>query len=86
MKPVNFKYANTVLEKPETWTDEQCGPLPIFRDDAQCISLWSMSLRERLSALFFGRVWVFVYSGLTQPPINLSAKRNIFKEAEWRSG
>ncbi len=82
MKPVNFKYANIVLEKPETWTDEQCGPLPVFRDDAQSISLWSMSLRERLSALIFGRVWVFVYSGTPQPPISLSVERNIFEEVE----
>ncbi len=82
MKPVNFKYANVVLEKPESMTDEECGSLPIFRDDAQCISLWSMSLRERLSTLIFGRVWVFVHSGITQPPISLSAARNIFEEVK----
>ncbi len=80
MKPVDFKYSNTVLAKPETWTDEQCGPLPIFRDDAQSISLWTMSLRERLSALIFGRVWVFVYNRGHQPPISLSVERNIFEE------
>ncbi len=80
MKPINFKYATTVLERPNDMTDEECGPLPIFRDDGQCISLWQMSLRERLSALIFGRVWVWVYSGITQPPISLSAERNIFEE------
>ena len=82
MKPSNFDEANVVLEKPEVWTDEQCGPLPIFRDDGQCISLWRMSLRERLSALIFGKVWVWVYSGVTQPPISLSAERHIFEEVK----
>ena len=79
MNPTHFEQVTNVLERPDSMTDEECGPLPIFRENGTCISLWRMSLRERISALFFGRVWVWVYSGKTQPPISLSAERNIFE-------
>jgi len=39
-----------------------------------------MSWRERFSALFFGKVWLSVYSGQTQPPVWLMATKEIFKE------
>lgn len=81
MEPDKFPQANKNLLKPEGMTEE-CGDLPVFTDGNQCISLWSMTWRERLSALFFGRVWLFVHSGQTQPPVGLMASREIFKEVE----
>jgi hypothetical protein len=68
------------LQKPESMTDEECGPLAVCQDPAGkcCLSCWKPSLRERLSLLFFGRVWVWIYSGRTQPPIALEAKRTVF--------
>jgi len=81
MKPIHFEQANKTLLKPEGMTDEQCGSLPVFTDGKECISLWKMTWRERLSAFFFGKVWLFVTSGYTQPPVLLMATKEIFKEA-----
>jgi hypothetical protein len=39
-----------------------------------------MSFRERLSALLFGRVWLFVLSGKTQPPVSLFAAKEALEE------
>jgi hypothetical protein len=81
MEPREFKEANKNLLKPEGMTEE-CGSLPVFTDGKQCISLWQMTWRERLSALFFGRIWLSVYSGQTQPPVWLSAERQVFKDVK----
>ena len=43
-------------------------------------SCWRMSWRERLNALVYGKVWVAVLSGKTQPPIYIEASKNYFKE------
>jgi len=50
-----------------------CGALVVHRtaDGKRCISCWRPSWRERLSILFFGRVWVDIFSGSTQPPVAL---------------
>jgi len=69
MKPVQFKGQSTVLRKPADMSDEECAPLPILRLGGSCISCWEMDWRERVKALFTGRIWVGVLSGLTQPPI-----------------
>jgi len=82
MEPMNFAQANKNLLKPEGWTDEECSSLPVFTDGTQCISLWKMTWRERLSALFFGKVWLAVISGQTQPPVWLMAEKEIFKEVK----
>lgn len=84
MEPSSFKYANKDLAKPSSMTDGECGSLPVYTDGKQCISLWRMSWGERFSALFFGRVWVAVFSGETQPPIYLVAEREHLKEVETR--
>lgn len=78
MEPNKFDEANKNLLKPEGMTDEECGSLPVYTDGKVCISLWKMTWLERLSALFFGKVWLFVYSGQTQPPVALMATKQIF--------
>ena len=80
MKPIEFEQANKNLLKPEGMTDEECGSLPVLADGAKCISLWEMTWKERFSVLFFGKLWLFVYSGKTQPPVMLIATRQIFDE------
>jgi hypothetical protein len=80
MDPIKFEQANKNLAKPQGMTDEECGSLPVFTDGMQCISLWQMTWRERLSALFFGKIWLSVYSGQTQPPVWLTAKNEIFEQ------
>jgi len=82
MQPISFKQSNKKLGPPKGMTEEECGNLPVFTDGQQCISLWKMTWRERLSALFFGRIWLSVYSGQTQPPVWLMAEKEIFKEVK----
>jgi hypothetical protein len=41
-----------------------------------------MTWKERLSALFFGKVWLSVHSGHTQPPVWLMAEKEIFKQVD----
>lgn len=76
MKAVGFPEANKTLEKPVSMTDEECGPLRVWNVVDQCISCWRPSFKERLSMLFFGKVWLSVYSGETQPPVVIWAARS----------
>ena len=88
MEPIDFAERTVMLQRPAGMTEEECGTLPIYRDlkAGCCISCWRPSIRERLSFLFFGRLWIRVYSGVTQPPIAMSAERSIFvREKEDRS-
>lgn len=80
MKPINFKEATKTLSKPEGWTDDQCGPLPVASDGAVCVSCWQPTPKERLSILLFGKIWLYIYSGKTQPPVALLGERNVFRE------
>lgn len=82
MKPINFPQANKNLLKPEGWTDEQCGSLPVATDGMVCISCWQPTWKERLSILLFGKVWLYVWSGQTQPPVALDGSRTVFKEVK----
>lgn len=79
MKPVTFPDANKNLLKPPSMTDNECGSLDVYTDGKQCISCWQMSWRERLSALLFGKAWLYVHSGSTQPPVALVITRQVFE-------
>lgn len=80
MKAVKFKEANKNLLKPSSMTDEECGTLWVFTDEKRCISCWKMTWKERLKALFFGKVWLSVYSGQTQPPVWLLCDKTAFNK------
>lgn len=80
MKPIAFPEQTKVLQKPSTMTDEECSPLPVYNDGQQSISCWSPTWKERLSILFFGRVWLWVIMGPTQPPVALEGAKTIFKK------
>ncbi len=79
MKPIDFPESNKVLQRPDTMTDEECQPLHIFTDQNCCLSCWEMSFKERLIALFTGRIWLSVYSGATQPPVWLMPGKTVFE-------
>ena len=80
MKPISFKEQNKVLEKPVNMTDDECQPLPVWTDGSQCISCWHLSFRERLRALFTGRVWLSVTGTETQPPVWLQCAKTVFNK------
>lgn len=79
MEPIGFIEANAVLQKPASMTDEECGPLPIFRDGKRCISCWCPTWKERLSILWHGKVWLSVFSGNTQPPVWIKGEKIAFE-------
>jgi hypothetical protein len=85
MKPIPFAQSNKTLGPPPGMTNEECGSLPIYNDGVYCVSCWQMSWRERLSALFFGKVWLHVMGGHTQPPVAIDVTKTIFKEVEHES-
>lgn len=79
MKALNFKQATHVLDKPQGL--KEYGKLPIHFQKPQCVSKWSVSFRERISILFFGTVFVGVFTDTPiQPPLWIKGKRNIFKK------
>ena len=78
MKPIRFTQVNSVLRAPADMTAEECGSLSVCTDGIVCWSCWKASWRERLSMLVFGKLWVCVYSGKTQPPITTIIMKDIF--------
>ena len=79
MNPIEFKEQTKVLGKPKNMTDEECGSLPVYCDGQQCISCWKLSWKERLQVLLYGKLWAFVISGYTQPPIAFSVNKTVFQ-------
>lgn len=79
MKPVSFNGVTTLLRKPDSMTDAECGPLPVFNDGHVSVSCWQMSLSERIRALVSGHIWLRVRAGNSQPPVSLSVDRPITK-------
>ncbi len=80
MKPSDFPESTKTLQRPSDMTDDECGPLRIWNDDhTTCVSLWKPTLRERLSILIFGHVWLRVHSGQTMPPVLIEGRQTIFK-------
>lgn len=80
MTPAKFKEFNRTLRKPDSMTDEECSSLEVFTDESICISCWQMNLLERLRALLFGKIWLGVLSGGTQPPVWLICHRSAFRK------
>lgn len=78
MQPIKFKEANKQLQKPSSMTDKECQPLWVYTDGNECLSCWKMSFKDRIRALIFGKVWLFVLSGQTQPPVWVGCWRTAF--------
>lgn len=78
MKPADFTESNVTLVGPKAISDLECENLKVFTDGKQCISLWKPSLRERISILIYGHVWLSVWGGRTQPPIWIDATKSVF--------
>ena len=80
MKPTDFEYANLNFVGGSSGRTVPIGELPVWTDKEQCVSLWSMSWRERLSALLFGRVWVNLLCGGRHPPIAVECRHSYLYE------
>ncbi len=82
LKPSNFPEANIKLLKPVDMTDDECSSLFAFTDGRQCISCFKLNLRQKLSVLMHGTIWLSVLSGETQPPVWLDCSKTVFCEAK----
>jgi hypothetical protein len=78
MEPIAFDGAEFELGD----ADGPFGLLPTYTDGEQCLTCWRMGFIDRIRALIFGRVWVGVLSGTTQPPIWLDCRQTVFEKAE----
>jgi len=68
VEPITFEDVNTVLG------GDGIGGLPAYTDGKVFITRWRVSLRERLSILLFGNVWVALL-GSKHPPIAITGGR-----------
>lgn len=82
MKPIKFKEATKNLLKPENMTDEECSSLWVYNDGQECVSCWRLTWKERIKALLFGKVWLGVLSGFTQPPVWLVCDKTVFTQED----
>jgi hypothetical protein len=82
MIPINFKEQNKDLQKPHGWDEEtECNPLPCWTDGNIVVSCWKpLNFREWIAILFHRKVWLTVYSGVTQPPVSLTGVKQYFRE------
>lgn len=71
MRPVEFPGANLTLLKPASMTDEECSPLPTHRKGDLSISCWELSEGEMLKLQRTKRIWLWVLSTPSQPPVSL---------------
>lgn len=82
MKPIKFKEATKNLLKPENMTDEECSSLWVYNDGQECVSCWRLTWKERIKALLFGKVWLGVLSGFTQPPVWMVCDKTVFTQKD----
>lgn len=54
MKPLQFKQATHVLAKDQP----EYLPLPVYCDEQETISCWTLTLWERLTLLVSGKIWL----------------------------
>lgn len=72
MKPIRFTEQTMVLQPNPAQLEIdglEVGELPIFTDGSQVISCWGLTLRERLRVLWYGKIWLGIHSGHTQPAV-----------------
>jgi hypothetical protein len=83
MKAIHFKESTIELKKPASMTDAECSSLHIYQNtDGSCISCWTVSFLQRFKFLFYGKIWLSVFSGQTQPPVWLDCTKTVFNPKE----
>ena len=72
MKPVDFPQSNATLTPPANMTAEECESLHVHRDPRGfLISCWELSGEEMMEILQSKRVWLWVWSGQSQPAVSV---------------
>ena len=79
MTPIDFDESNFTYTAPLNM--DNCDDLKVYKDDSQIISCWEMTPEEKISALFYGRVWLYII-GQAMPPVSLVAAQSTFRNEE----
>ena len=78
-KPIYFKQATKNLSKPKSMKEDECGSLWVYNDGEICISCWKVPFIKRIKLLIFGKVWLGIVSGQSQPPCWIEIEKTPFK-------
>ena len=78
MIPQPFPESNLTLGAPPGM--KNCDRLEVFKGRSMLISCWRPSFRERLSLLVFGKLWLYIHSPGSQPPVAIAARRKTFEK------
>jgi hypothetical protein len=70
MTPTKHPLCNDILRRPPGTTEEECGDLPIRREDGRVISFWKPS-PEEIALIAKGHPVIFIAQGVTHPPVCL---------------
>jgi hypothetical protein len=67
MKPIEFPQQTSILAE----NQPEYVPLPVFSDGQEMISCWSLTLLDRLTLLFTGKLWLrqLTFGNLLQPQL-----------------
>ena len=82
MKPINFERSNGMLLGGPAWKYHTQGNvlnLPVWKNGTVIVSCWKATWRERLSTLFFGRIWLRVSAKSTHAPVSVEGAKTIFQ-------
>lgn len=83
MIPTRFPQQTVELQPPAGMTEAECGVLAVHRTGVHCISRWAPTWRERLALIFGAPVWLWVWSGNTQPPVALTTESPFVERVSW---
>ena len=75
MQPIQHPLCNDVLRRPEGMTEDQCGDLPIAREEIDGVpyvwSFWQPE-PEELEAINEGKPVALRFVGVTHPPVSVN--------------
>jgi len=74
MKPIKFPQSNSVLVAPRNMDSTVCENLHIFREENNIISCWQISWKELFKLFRTRKIWLYVYSYSSSPPVALEIK------------
>jgi len=86
MKPMKFPEANLHLNVCEHHRKQGVVEMDVYHyigdhDEEQVIECWEMTWKERFSALFFGKVWLYMMTSKKHvPPVALTATKTAFEK------
>ena len=87
MKPIKFKEHNVIYAEDQ----KEYLPLPVYKElttkEAEVVSCWKLSFRERLKILFTGKLWwtVLTFNKPLQPQYGSVDKWSILSKQHFKN-